>query len=244
MSGPPPYGRSYSPSYASPGEPPRNPDTRPLPPGWVEQYDYNYKTWFYVNTREDPPRPSWVHPTAPPAPRPSGYGPPLGPPPPDGNRGYSPRPYSPQGPSSGGYGGYDQPPRGYDQPPQGYDQPPRGYGPPSRGGYDDGYRPGPSYRPDNGYGGMPPDESRGFFGGGPSMQQAPVEVVQAAPPKKHKFGVGTAVAAGGAALVGGLLIGDLIEDHEDHEREEAFDQGFQDGAMDDRFDDGFGGGGW
>lgn len=28
------------------------------------------------------------------------------------------------------------------------------------------------------------------------MQQAPVEVVQAAPPKKHKFGVGTAVAAG------------------------------------------------
>ncbi|KZT62138.1 hypothetical protein CALCODRAFT_278193 [Calocera cornea HHB12733] len=34
-----------------------NPDKRPLPPGWVTQYDPNYKTWFYVNTRAEPPPP-------------------------------------------------------------------------------------------------------------------------------------------------------------------------------------------
>ncbi|KAI0637645.1 hypothetical protein C8Q77DRAFT_1087004, partial [Trametes polyzona] len=84
MSQPPPY---------TPNGPPPNPDRRPLPPGWIEQWDSNYKTWFYVNTAENPPRSSWVHPLgpAPPAPQPSGYAPPSGPPPPD-NRGYSPYP--------------------------------------------------------------------------------------------------------------------------------------------------------
>ncbi|KAI0786501.1 hypothetical protein C8Q75DRAFT_276476 [Abortiporus biennis] len=39
MASPPPYT-------------PTNPDRRELPPGWIEQYDKNYKAWFYVNTRE------------------------------------------------------------------------------------------------------------------------------------------------------------------------------------------------
>lgn len=33
MSAPPPYGT------------PENPDRRPLPDGWTQQYDPNYKTW-------------------------------------------------------------------------------------------------------------------------------------------------------------------------------------------------------
>ncbi|KAL4082169.1 hypothetical protein V8B97DRAFT_173453 [Scleroderma yunnanense] len=71
--------------------PPLNPDTRPLPPGWVQQYNWE----FYVNTREQPPRSSWEHP--------------LGPPGPPG--GYSQPPYQ-YGPPSGNYGqggpGYPQ----------------------------------------------------------------------------------------------------------------------------------------
>jgi hypothetical protein len=41
--------------------------------------------------------------------------------------------------------------------------------------------------------------------------------------------MGTALLAGGAGLVGGALLMDAIEDHDDHEREEGFDQGYQDG---------------
>ncbi|KAI0676707.1 hypothetical protein C8Q78DRAFT_1073498 [Trametes maxima] len=198
MSQPPPY---------SPNGPPPNPDRRPLPPGWVEQWDNNYKTWFYVNTSENPPRSSWVHPLgpAPPA-QPSGYAPPSGPPPPD-NRGYSP--YPPQVSSPPGPGGY------YGGPPQG------------------GYAPSPSP-----YGGPPPQENRGWFGSGTPQ---PTTVVQQAPPKKSGPGMGTALLAGGAGLVGGALLMDAFEDHEDHEREEAYDAGYNQG-FDNGFDDG--GGDW
>ena len=90
---------------------------------------------FYVNTFENPPRSSWVHPLgpAPPSPQPSGYAPPSGPPPPSGS------PYPPQG----GYGGYGQPP------PQQWQQPP-----PPQGGYYGG-------PPQGGYYGGPPQENRG-----------------------------------------------------------------------------------
>ncbi|KZT12680.1 uncharacterized protein LAESUDRAFT_709886 [Laetiporus sulphureus 93-53] len=200
------YNPGYSANYGSLRDAPNspvNPDARPLPPGWVSQYDRNYNAWFYVNTNENPPRSSWVHPLGPPpppSPRP-GYAPPAGPPSSD-NRGYSPSPYS---------GGYDQKP-GYAQapPPQRYDNyaspPPSGYGP-SR-------------------------EGRGWFGGGqqPVQQQQPV-IVESAPPqrKKHGIGMGTAVAAGGAGLLGGMLIEDLVERHDEHEREEGFDQGLSTG---------------
>ncbi|KAI8984943.1 hypothetical protein BD414DRAFT_71103 [Trametes punicea] len=115
MSQPPPY---------SPNGPPPNPDRRPLPPGWIEQWDPNYKAWFYVNTAENPPRSSWVHPLgpAPPAPQPSGYAPPPGPPPPD--RSYSP--YPPQGGYTPGY--YSSPPPQGGYPPYGGGPPPENRG--------------------------------------------------------------------------------------------------------------------
>ena len=82
---------------------------------------------FYVNTQEQPPRSSWVHPLGPLPPPP---GPPPGPPlnrdPAYGGSGWNQNPYPQQsagygspggwnnGPPQGGYGGY-----GYNGPPQG-----------------------------------------------------------------------------------------------------------------------------
>ncbi|KAF9268330.1 hypothetical protein L218DRAFT_609983 [Marasmius fiardii PR-910] len=40
----------------------QNPDTRALPPGWLTQYDPNYRTWYYVNTKVQPPEITWNHP--------------------------------------------------------------------------------------------------------------------------------------------------------------------------------------
>ncbi|KAI8973515.1 hypothetical protein BDF20DRAFT_882796 [Mycotypha africana] len=55
-SAPPPYTPSPAPSsqqsYAPPSPPkqPINPDSRPLPQGWISQYDPNSKRFFYVYT--------------------------------------------------------------------------------------------------------------------------------------------------------------------------------------------------
>ncbi|KII95984.1 hypothetical protein PLICRDRAFT_170573 [Plicaturopsis crispa FD-325 SS-3] len=226
MSQPPPYGQ------------PVNPDSRPLPPGWIQQYDSNYKAWFYVNTAENPPRSIWVHPAGPapsPPPPQNQYAPPPGGPPPP--REFNQSPYPPQGgyqqgppqpyggPSrspgyDGGYGG------GYGGPPSGgYGGP--GYGGPPGGGYGGGYQQGP------------PPQSRGWFGGGQSNNPPPQVVYQQAP-QKSGMGMGTMLAAGGAGLVGGALLTEAFEDHDDHEREEGYDQGYQDG-QDNDFD---GGGDW
>ncbi|KAI0773694.1 hypothetical protein C8Q74DRAFT_1368266 [Fomes fomentarius] len=210
MSQPPPYSNNNFPP---------NPDKRPLPPGWVEQYDQNYRAWFYVNTAESPPRSSWVHPLGPPppAPPPSGYGPPPGPPPP--NQSYSPAPY-PQG-------GYNQ---GYGQPP-----PQQQWGSSPQPGY---Y--GSSPPPQGGYGGygQPPPDNRGWFG---SNSPQPT-VIQQAAPKKSGPGMGTALLAGGAGLVGGALLMDAIDDHEDNVREEAYQDGYGQG-YDNGYDAGDDGGG-
>ena len=70
-----------SPPIAVPGEP-ENPDKRPLPTGWIEQYDSRYlassfnfplltcgpsshKAFFYVNTAAPNPSPTWTHPGPP-----------------------------------------------------------------------------------------------------------------------------------------------------------------------------------
>ncbi|KAJ3574886.1 hypothetical protein NP233_g1453 [Leucocoprinus birnbaumii] len=104
-------------SYPPPSSPPtRNPDSRPLPEGWVTQFDDNYKAWFYVDTRVDPVKITWEHPLGPPGaggpPPPPAYDarPPSGPGPvgfPEANRSTSPyppqgstSPYPPQGSSS------------------------------------------------------------------------------------------------------------------------------------------------
>jgi len=101
-----------------------NPDKRSLPPGWTAQYDENYKTWFYVNTRAVPPQSSWKHRDDLVSPS---YAPPSGPPPPSHSPGYSaPSPQSQQGerdwtghPNTqqyntplGGYGGQMYAPQG------------------------------------------------------------------------------------------------------------------------------------
>jgi len=157
---------------------------------------------FYVNTHEQPPRSSWVHPLGP-------LAPPPGPPP-----SFPPPANGPPVNVRDGYGGYQGPP-GYNNGP--------GYG---------GYNQGPGY----GFNGPPQgyqdqnQNSRGWFGGGGSQQQQPV--YQQAPPKKSGPGIGTAVLAGGAGLVGGALLMDAFEDHDDREREEGYDQGYQNGADD------------
>ncbi|KAF7799110.1 hypothetical protein EIP86_010340 [Pleurotus ostreatoroseus] len=180
------------------GQPPPNPDSRPLPPGWTQQYDWNYKTWFYVNTSVNPPQSSWTHPAA------QGFAPPPGPPPPGG--------------------GYPSPGYGQGPPPQQYGQ---GYGAPS---YQGGYQQGP-----------PQQEQRGWFGGSPAPPQQNVVYEQARPQKKSGPGWGTVALAGGGALIGGMLLEDAIDDHDDRIEEQAYDQGFENGEMD-NFDGG--GGDW
>ncbi|KIM84021.1 hypothetical protein PILCRDRAFT_423214 [Piloderma croceum F 1598] len=181
-----------------------NPDRRPLPEGWKDQYDPNYKAWFYVDTRRTPPASSWVHPLgAPPpsSPPPQQYAPPPpGPPPP---RDFNQSPYPPyqQSPPPGQYGGQPGYQQSYGGPPQGYGgPPPQGYGSPSPqpyGGYGQ-----PGYQ-------QPLQENRGFFGNhNPSPQ--PVAYQQAPPPKKSGFGMGGMVAAGGAGLLGGVLLGEAV----------------------------------
>ncbi|KAF7354846.1 WW domain-containing protein [Mycena sanguinolenta] len=85
-----------------------NPDTRPLPHGWITRFDANHNAWFYVNTKANPPVTTWVHPLG--APRPSApamYRPPQGgPPPQNGGHGFHTarqpgNPYPPQ--QQGGY---------------------------------------------------------------------------------------------------------------------------------------------
>ncbi|EMD41152.1 hypothetical protein CERSUDRAFT_121695 [Gelatoporia subvermispora B] len=223
---------------------PQNPDRRELPPGWISQYDSNYKAWFYVNTRDDPPRPSWVHPLGPPRPTSSSsYRPPAGPPPPDrpydGDRGYSPQPqraYSPQ------------PPRAYSpNPPQQQD---RGFYAPSYGQPQGGYNLAPPQQ----YGGYaPPPPAAGYGQPPPQVVYAPTTIYENGPPRpnyyqpppqqvvevievdrpRHHFGgggLGLGLAAGGVGLLGGALIADaIVDDRIDNQL--AFDQGFIDGEI-------------
>ncbi|KIO30887.1 hypothetical protein M407DRAFT_143627 [Tulasnella calospora MUT 4182] len=156
----------------------RNPDTRTLPPGWIEQYDKNYDAWFYVNTAANPPVTSWEHPAK------NAYLPPPGPPP-----GPPPSNQYNQGGYNQGYNQYpqQQQPPYYQQspPPQQYVQQPayadRGAGksgggllgkllggskPSSSGPSYGGYSPQPGY---GGYGGSP-----GYYGQQP-MYGAPAK---------------------------------------------------------------------
>ncbi|KAF8233131.1 hypothetical protein L208DRAFT_905076 [Tricholoma matsutake] len=156
---PPPYGIQT----------PINPERRPLPEGWISQFDNNYKAWFYVNTRAQPPVTQWAHPGVAPPP-PSQYAPPPMPPthsypgesrsqnPYGPSSGYNPNPYGNQSEYGGhsAHGGYSAAPHGYGGQPHGghaYGQPHGGhaYGsPPHRhGSHSPPYRHGshsPPYR--------------------------------------------------------------------------------------------------
>ncbi|TFY60613.1 hypothetical protein EVJ58_g5040 [Rhodofomes roseus] len=188
MSQPPPYSsRPYSEN-----QPPENPDRRPLPPGWISQWDSNYNAWLATRRPQARHRRTTAG-TAQDTRAPSGaqrY---------DDYRGPSP-----------GYGG----------------QPPSNYGP------------GPGY-------GAPARDSRGWFGSSAASAQQPAMIQQAAP-KKSGIGMGTALAAGGAGLLGGVILEDLWQNHDEHEREEGYDDAMQDGYGGGGFDgpqDDFGGGG-
>ncbi|KAF9004707.1 hypothetical protein BDQ17DRAFT_1354529 [Cyathus striatus] len=224
----------------------RNPDSRTLPSGWITQFDSTYNAWFYVNTHAQPPVTTWEHPLGPPppAPPPQQFSAPVGPPPPNnqgynqgGGYGYN----NPQGSYGGsGYnnqnGGYPQqsqsPPfGGYNQQPQ---SPPYGSYPQQQQGSWGSPPPQGGYSGTSGKGGL----LGGLFGkhssgsnnasyGGYPQQQPQVVVAQA--PKKSGMGMGTVLAAGGAGLLGGMLIEDVLDNDDDR------------GGYD---DDGYDGGDW
>ncbi|KAE9388115.1 hypothetical protein BT96DRAFT_981155 [Gymnopus androsaceus JB14] len=174
---------SFTLMSASPYLPNENSDGRPLPPGWITQYDNKYRAWFYVNTVANPPVTTWVHPlgeaplpnptyTAPAVPLPSpGYGY-------DNGQG--------QYPGHAGPGYQSSPP----PPPQ-------------------GYSPGPVYNQ---------EENKGFFSGGSSNNGTPAPQMIGsgqAPPHKSGMGMGTMVGVGAASLVGGVILGEMLEGHHD-----------------------------
>ncbi|KAK2462281.1 hypothetical protein APHAL10511_005587 [Amanita phalloides] len=226
--------------------PPQNPDTRPLPPGWVSQYDSNYRAWFYVNAVAQPPVTTWVHPLgpasqSPPPPPAASYGAPSGPPPgPPASTGYE------RGPGYGYGNSYGTPgPQGYGGPPAPYGGPPAPPGP--YGGpppYGSGYG-GPSGGPYPQYGGNPypqqgygrrtpsPERGRGFGGGLFSGRQSDSD--NRGQKKNNNFGK-IALGAGGLAL-GAFALNEFI----DHKEDQAFDAGVADG-YNTGFDNGFGDG--
>ncbi|KAF8629636.1 hypothetical protein AX15_003369 [Amanita polypyramis BW_CC] len=193
-----------------------NPDKRPLPSGWVSQYNPDYRTWYYINTTAHPPLSTWVHPLDSPsqAPPTSQYAAPPGSPPPPN---YSSRPAPTQSYNQGqGYGydggpsGYNNQPAGYGGPPGGgpggYNRPAVGYGQPQgeyRGGnygqaqYDKYYQEGGYQRP-------PSPERGGSYGRmftepgrGPSdYRPAPDVVYQQQPPKKQGLSSGAKLGLG------------------------------------------------
>ncbi|PFH50570.1 hypothetical protein AMATHDRAFT_60851 [Amanita thiersii Skay4041] len=221
----------------------KNPDTRPLPPGWITQFDTNYKAWFYVNTVAQPPVTTWVHPLGPPpapgAPAQTQYAAPSGPPPPSDNKQNETQPQSYNYGLQGGYGG---PPYGGQQQYGGQPQ----YGGQYGGQYSQmGPAPPPASsqghekvsggflgklfnKPGHGSSSSSNYANQGYAQAPPQMVQQMVPqqgYYQQKPPKKHGGGMGGAgmLAAGaGAGLLGGLLVADAIDDAGD------FDGGFGD----------------
>jgi len=227
MAAPPP---AYSTPHAG------NPDRRALPDGWITRYDDNYRAWYYVDTRSHPPRSSWDHPLgAPPA---GNYPPPPNPPPNRGNFGGGGPPFSPQGsppfssstsPYNQGtpYGGFQgNPAEARNFPPQSSyaAQPP--YGAPA-GNYGN---PGNPAWPQQGWQQQPPTQL-GY------QSQPPSQAIQQPP----RSGRNNALLAGGAGLIGGALLTEAFDHHEDEVRQDAYDQGFDDGQDNPEFG---GGGDW
>ncbi|KAH9956781.1 hypothetical protein BC827DRAFT_1270706 [Russula dissimulans] len=231
MSGPPPYS---TPSTT-------NPDRRPLPDGYITRYDENYRAWYYVWTRSGPPRSSWTHPLdaqAPSSPPQANFAPPPNPPPDrtgfpgGGGRG---RQFNPPQPASATYPGPQQYPPSFP-----------GSG---AGGYSE-----PRYAPTQGYPTQPnfgaPSPNYGNQWQQQTWQQPPAQPAyvpqtqqttqqQGRSGQHHGVGVGGLLAGGAAGLIGGALLTEAFEHHEDEVREESYDQGFDNGFDDGTFDEGF-----
>ncbi|KAG6375019.1 hypothetical protein JVT61DRAFT_3798 [Boletus reticuloceps] len=182
--------------------PPSNPDSRDLPHGWIQQYNYE----FYVNMRENPPRSCWEHPLGP---IPQGFAPSMGPPP---DRSYSRSPYGgPQPPPQQGYGGYQD-----INPLMGSLL--RAITMPNKV---DTILPGTEVcREITLY--VLRCELRAFSDYPP--QERVVYVEEERRQRKKGPGLGTAVAAGGAGLLGGVLLTEAFENHDEYERDQGFDQ--------------------
>jgi len=207
-----------------------NPDRRPLPDGWITRWDDNYRAWYYVDTRAQPPRSSWDHPlNQPPSTSPpGGYAPPSSAPPPNRNYGVNAPTYNqpsqsyPEQPPYGGFPSGAQDSRNYPQPGQ------QGYVGPSST---------TSYR------------NTGWQQPGSGWQQPQQGYAQAPPAaQQQQHGGRNALLAGGAGLLGGALLMEGFEHHERREedrayeegREQGYDQGFDNAIVD---DNNFGGGG-
>ncbi|KAI0253038.1 hypothetical protein BJV78DRAFT_235555 [Lactifluus subvellereus] len=233
MSAPPPY---------STPRPTENPDRRPLPHGWITQYDRNYQAWYYVDTNKSPTQSQWNHPfdphmSSPPTnsnPNP-GYQPPPNLPPsrPPYNSSFSQQQVQP-------FGG----PSSFNQPPQavgfsGNPQEQRAY--PTQQQYQ--AQPNVAYGTGTGH-----YRNTGWAPNWPQQQQPqpgyiPQNVTQVPQQQTHSgrhggsgMGMGSLALAGGAGLLGGALLAEGFEHHERHEEreeQEAYDQGYLDGQDND-----------
>ncbi|TNY22542.1 hypothetical protein DMC30DRAFT_134166 [Rhodotorula diobovata] len=208
-------------------------DDRPLPDGWLKQWDSNYNQHFYVDTRATPPRSVWtldeVFKGAQPA-----YAPPPGPPPPlktgqDQNRG-SPYPSQqhPSGPPSyeqadgarnygvngmGGYGGSGA--GGYGGPGGGYLRqqqqavPAQGYGYPQQ-------PPLPQQQMPYGAGYPQQPMHGGYMQGGYPQQPMVMQQQPMYQQSRGRMGgggmggMGAGVLGAGAGLLGGMMIMDAM----------------------------------
>jgi hypothetical protein len=58
------------------------------------------------------------------------------------------------------------------------------------------------------------------------------------------MGMGTVALAAGGGLIGGALLANAFDDHEDREEQQAYDNGYDDGQNNDYDGGGDGGGDW
>ncbi|GMK53670.1 hypothetical protein CspeluHIS016_0102560 [Cutaneotrichosporon spelunceum] len=226
-----------------------NPDTRPLPDGWVTQLNTQYNTWFYVNTRAPGgPQSQWTHPAddKPPA---HDFASPSGPPPGQNEKASYSVEKNDYGQSSQ-QAPYDQQ-RQFGQPQQQYQQ----YQQPYQQQYQQQYQQAPPQQREkrsflSKLTGKASGQQQGYPGGyGQPMGYGQQPMYGGYPQqgmmmpgggRKPGMGAGGGMALGaGAGLLGGMMLGNAMSDHDDYA------EGYADGASGGGFDGGdFDGGGF
>ncbi|XAO25532.1 hypothetical protein I312_104360 [Cryptococcus bacillisporus CA1280] len=225
-----------------------NPDSRPLPDGWVQQFNNEHQAWFYVNTKAPGgPASQWTHP----ADDQPTYAPPPGNPPSKTSTPFAPADDKSRGASEPYYQSSTPQPSGLQQTPyqpasqsaspgpQSQQEKKRGIGgffsklsgnnKPS--GYQQSYS--QAYPQQQQYGAYP--QQQYGYAQQPMYQQQPMYAQR---PQRAGMGAGGAAALGlGGGLLGGMLIGDMISDSQ----HDAYMDGYQDGEMGDMGGGDFGG---
>lgn len=177
-----------------------NPDSRPLPDGWITQFNEGYKTWFYVNTKAPGgPKSQWTHPADDePQSSQQQFAAPSGPPPPGGGPSHTSTPVGNQ-PAQKTRGGLFSKLTGKSsshQQQQYQQYPQQGY--PQQGYPQQGY-------PQQGYGGYPQQPMYGGYQQQPMMMQGR--------PQRQGMGAGTGAMLGmGGGLLGGMMLGNMMAD--------------------------------